>query len=439
MTPGKKARQVATEAIHAMMAQQGSLDSVLSGPDARQLSPGELALARMIASTTARHFFHLQQILQDLLERPFRAKDQIIESLLMGALAQLAFTRQAEHAVVAETVALAPLLGRPWARGVCNAVLRNFLRNKPSYLMQKQSEQAQLNHPAWLIGKLKKAYPDHYQRVVNANNQRAPMVLRANVRQQSPQAYLEKLQAAGFAAQLSWADSIVLEKPVDVSRLPGFEQAQVSVQDSSAQFAAQFLRCQPGDRVLDACAAPGGKTCHLLERYPDIELVALDNQPQRLKRVEQNLARLKLNAQVVCADAGTNGAWCTTPFDRILLDAPCSGTGVIRRHPDIRVARDPEQIKETVKLQRQILEHCWSILAPGGQLLYVTCSVLPEENTKQIQAFLQRHPEAELESLSAPNSVPVPAGLQILPGSGDVDGFYYASLVKSAPQTGESL
>lgn len=439
MTPGKKARRVATDAIHATLTQQGSLDSVLNGPDGQALSSGELALARMIASTTVRHWFHLQQILNQLLERPFRAKDQILESLLMGALAQLAFTRQADHAVVAESVAMAPELGKPWARGVCNAVLRNFLRDKSSFLMQKHTDEAQLNHPSWLIGKLKKAYPEHYQSILNANNQRAPMVLRNNVNHQTAQQYLDRLHQEGIEAELGSCDSIVLAAPIDVSRLPGFEQGHVSVQDSSAQYAAHFLDAQHTDRVLDACAAPGGKTCHLLEHTPGLELTALDNQASRMTRIQQNLDRLGLTAQLICADASIPGEWCQEHFDKILLDAPCSGTGVIRRHPDIRIARDPEQIKETVKIQRSILEHCWSILAPGGRLLYATCSVLPEENTKQIAAFLASHPEATLEPLTAEHQVEVPVGLQILPGEGNVDGFYYASLVKSAPQTGESV
>ena len=433
MKPGKIARQVALEAVHAVIAKQGSLDSVLQGPAGRDLSPGELTLARMIASVTVRHWFHLRQILDTLVTRDIKPKDRIIDTLMMTALAQLAFTRQAEHAVVAESVALGPENGRPWARGLINAVLRNFLRNKAQFLMEKHSEEAQLNHPNWLIGKLRKAYPDHYRLCIGANNLRAPMTLRVNIQKTTPADYLTQLTEQGFDARLGPLDSLILENPVPVARLPNFDLGWVSVQDLSAQYAAHFLSAEPGMRILDACAAPGGKTCHLAERFPEASITALDNSESRLERVTENLARLDLSAEVICADAAEFKA---PAFDRILLDAPCTGTGVIRRHPDIRLARDPDGIKDTVKLQREILNHCWSLLKPGGQLLYATCSVLPEENHKQIQGFLDDTPDASLETLTATGSIPVPAGLQLLPGLGEGDGFYYASLIKSASSQG---
>ena len=433
MKPGKIARQVAVEAVHAVIAKQGSLDSVLQGPAGRALSPGELTLARMIASVTVRNWFHLRQILDTLVTRDIKPKDRIIDTLMMTALAQLAFTRQAEHAVVAESVALGPENGRPWARGLINAVLRNFLRNKAQFLMEKHSEEAQLNHPNWLIGKLRKAYPDHYRLCIGANNLRAPMTLRVNIQKTTPADYLAQLTEQGFDARLGPLDCLILEQPVPVTRLPNFDRGWVSVQDLSAQYAAHFLNAGPGMRILDACAAPGGKTCHLAERYPEASITALDNSQSRLTRVTENLARLDLSAEVICADAAEFKA---PAFDRILLDAPCTGTGVIRRHPDIRLARDPNSIKDTVHLQREILSHCWSLLKPGGQLLYATCSVLPEENHKQIQGFLDDTPDASLETLAATGSIPVPAGLQLLPGLGEGDGFYYASLIKSASSQG---
>lgn len=432
MTTSKKARETATLAIHATLTGQGSLDSVLNSKAATSLSPGERTLARMIASTTVRNWYHLNQILSELLDHPFRAKDSILTSLLLGGLAQLAFTRQAEHAVVTETVALAPELGKPWGRGVCNAVLRNFLRQKSRLLMQKHSEEAQLNHPAWLIGKLKKAYPDQWREVINANNQRAPMVIRVNAQKCTASDYLARLGEMSLDAERLGDSTIELAAPVDVSRLPMFSQGWVSVQDSHAQLAARWIRTAPGMRILDACAAPGGKTCHLLEQEPELNLTALDNHPERLKRVSQNLERLGLSAELVCEDASVYQA---EPFDGILLDAPCSGTGVIRRHPDIRIARDPEQIKQSVALQARLLDHCFGLLKPGGQLLYVTCSVLPEENHKQISAFLERTPGAELDPITHEDAYDVPVGVQLLPGSGD--GFYYASLVKSAAHTGD--
>ena len=433
MKPGKIARQVALEAVHAVIAKQGSLDSVLQGSARRDLSPGELTLARMIASVTVRHWFHLRQILDTLVTRDIKPKDRIIDTLMMTALAQLAFTRQAEHAVVAESVALGPENGRPWARGLINAVLRNFLRNKAQFLMEKHSEEAQLNHPNWLIGKLRKAYPNHYRLCIGANNLRAPMTLRVNIQKTTPADYLAQLTEQGFDARLGPLDCLILEQPVPVARLPNFDRGWVSVQDLSAQYAAHFLNAEPGMRILDACAAPGGKTCHLAERYPEASITALDNSESRLERVTENLARLDLSAEVICADAA---AFKAPAFDRILLDAPCTGTGVIRRHPDIRLARDPDSIKDTVQLQREILSHCWSLLKPGGQLLYATCSVLPEENHKQIQGFLDDTPDASLETLTATGSIPVPAGLQLLPGLGEGDGFYYASLIKSASSQG---
>lgn len=429
-TKGPLARFAAFKAVQAVLDQRGSLDSELARFNDK-LSAKDQTLARLVASLTCRHYFQLKAVFDGLVPKPLKAKDQAVETLALTGLAQLAYSNQADYAVVKDTVALVQRIQRPWARGLVNAVLRSFQRDTSKWLMHRPTEAARWNHPDWLMNRLKQAYPDAFQEIMSANNQRAPMTLRVNVQKSSQVDYLSALAEQDLTGYPRGMDGIELAEPTHVAQLPGFDQGWVSVQDASAQQCVDLFDLRPGLRVLDACAAPGGKTCHLLEREPELDLIALDISADRLKRIEENLTRLQLKAQLEALDARE---W-QGQADRILLDAPCTGSGVIRRHPDIRIGRQPPDLVECVATQSQLLDHLWTQLAPGVQLLYATCSVLPEENSDQISAFLSRTPDAQDETPEIEGTIPGPEGRQRLPGP-DGDGFYYALLVKSPPSNG---
>ena len=297
-------------------------------------------------------------------------------------------------------------------------------------------------HPAWLLEQLQQDWPDDWEAIVEANNSRAPMTLRVNARRGSRAAYLEKLAAADIdaIAHPLAVDGISLEKPTDVSKLPGFVNGEVSVQDAAAQLVADVMHPEAGQRIVDACAAPGGKTGHLLERQPDIgALIALDRDPDRLDRVAENLARLELSATLKAADAARLDEWWQPelanepePFDIVLLDAPCSGTGVIRRHPDIKLLRRAKDIASLESQQARLMDALWQTLKPGGRLVYTTCSVLRAENERQVSNFIQRHDDAVSLPIAVDWGRPAGFGRQVLPGEAGMDGFYYAVLLKDA-------
>lgn len=392
------------------------------------------ALVSELAFGTCRWYPRLQAITAQLLQRPLKLKDSDIQALLLLGLQQLLNTRVPAHAAVAETTEATRALGKGWATKLVNASLRRFQREREQLLEAADAhEDARHAQPAWLLKGLQDAWPDHWQAICTALQQHPPMTLRVNARRSPTADYARQLTAAGIAAQpvSGLPEALMLDKPLDVTRLPGFEEGLVSVQDAGAQLAAHLLDAQPGQRVLDACAAPGGKTCHLLERIPDLDMTALDVDPQRLERVQQNLDRLHLQARLVAADAASPaGEWTRTPYHRILLDAPCSATGVIRRHPDIKLLRRAADIAALAARQAALLDALWPLLEHGGKLLYVTCSLMPMENEQQIEAFLQRQPEAV--------ALPLPdhwghvrgPGRQTLPGEQGMDGFFYALLEK---------
>jgi 16S rRNA (cytosine967-C5)-methyltransferase len=335
---------------------------------------------------------------------------------------------------VAETVNAVNALERPWAKGLVNAVLRRAQRERDQSAAVL-SEAAQWSHPGWLLQRLQSAWPEEWQAICAANNQAAPMTLRINRRRAARDAYQEMLAARDSVAEFTAysPDGLRLERPLPVTALPGFSDGWVSVQDEAAQLAALLLAPQPGERVLDACAAPGGKTAHLLEVQPELDgLLALDQSAERLVRCSDTLRRLGLRADCQVGDAAQPEHWWDgRPFDRILIDAPCSATGVIRRHPDIKLLRRPDDIDRLRAQQQDILEALWPLLRPGGRLLYATCSVLPEENTQQVRDFLQRHPDARERAIAAPWGRPQQAGRQILPGEAGMDGFYFACVEKA--------
>lgn len=424
------ARAAAAQVLAQVMHRR-HLDSALEAA----LAYPYASLVQELVYGTLRWFHQLAGIAALLLAKPPKPKDQDVYALLLAGLYQLRHLRVATHAAVDETVAATQALGKPWAKGLVNACLREYLRRAPEAeeFVGKHPALA-LSHPAWLLEKIRAAYPDDGERIAQANNERPPMTLRVNPRNTTRERYLEKLRAAGIEARPAFAlaTDVTLVVPMPVSALPGFAAGEVSVQDAAAQWAAVLLDAQPGERVLDACAAPGGKTGHILERTPGLtELVALDREAARVALIEQNLKRLGLEARLVTADAAEPGNWRGgQPFDRILLDAPCSATGVIRRHPDIKLRRQPEDLPKLAATQARLLAALWSLLRPGGKLLYVTCSILPEENENQIQAFLAREDSAIEAPLPVAAGRARAAGRQILPGDDRMDGFYYACLLK---------
>ncbi|HMM47859.1 MAG TPA: 16S rRNA (cytosine(967)-C(5))-methyltransferase RsmB [Thiobacillaceae bacterium] len=389
----------------------------------RQLdAPGDRGALQDVVYGSLRQFGRLDAWLTALLERPLTDPD--LGWLLRVALYQLAYTRAPAHAVVHNAVDAA---GPGWRRGLANAVLRNFQRRRTELDAIAESQPgARWSHPDWWIERVQAEYPQRWQAILGAGLLHPPFTLRVNARRGSVAAYLQRLEAHGLPAHRSGPDAITLERAVPVHELPGFAAGDVSVQDAGAQWAARLLDAQPGERVLDACAAPGGKTGHILERA-DVDLTALDVDPARLARVRENLDRLQLTATLVEGDAAApEGWWDGRPFDRILADVPCSASGVVRRNPDIKWLRRPGDIAQFSARQAAMLDALWRLLAPGGTLLYATCSIFDEENDGQVRAFLARHArDAQRDSLPDPLS-----GGQLLPDV-EHDGFFYALLRKT--------
>ncbi len=400
-----------------------------------QLPVEERALAQELTYGALRWGPRLQAIVDRLLHKPVRAKDRELLALLWVGLYQLMYTRIPEYAAVAATVAAVRTLNKPWAAGMTNAVLRGFQKNREALLVEvDRDHSAALAHPRWWLERLRSGRAEDWRDIAAANNARPPMTLRVNVRQGDREEYLAMLTAAGIEAVSvpHTRAGLMLDSPVDVMALPGFREGRVSVQDGAAQLVAPLLSPQPGERILDACAAPGGKTAQLLEMQPQLaELLAVDCVAARMARVKENLDRLGLQAKLVVEDAGeTREWWDGVPFDRILLDAPCSGSGVIRRHPDIKYLRRAQDIVQLAAEQRRLLAALWPLLKRGGMLLYVTCSVLPEEDELQVQHFLETHSDAYEEPLAVSWGRALRHGRLILPGMDGMDGFYYAILTK---------
>ena len=429
---GQNPRAIAVSVLTRVL-QEGQSLSTLLPHSFQSLPPERRALAQELCYGTLRWTPRLQAMLGLLLDKPLKSKDSDVQSLLLLGLYQLAYMDIPAHAAVSETVAVTALLKKGWAKGLVNAVLRRFQRERQALeTALEQDPVAASAHPAWLLQLLQTAWPGQWRAITEANNQRPPMTLRVNRSRTSRDEYRQALQAEGFAAVASphAPDALTLERPVNVEQLPGFARGEVSVQDSAAQLAASLIAPQPGMRILDACAAPGGKTGHLLEICSDIELIALDVEEKRLARVEENLRRLGSRATLIAADASSSDWWDGLPFDRILLDAPCSASGVIRRHPDIKLLRQAEDIPRLVALQGAILETLWPMLKPGGILVYATCSVLPQENAGQLANFLGNHDHATEWPIEAGWGRAVEVGRQILPDQDRMDGFYYACIEK---------
>ena len=433
-------RLAAAKALTAVLNGKASLNSSLP----LQLDKVEVrdrGLTQDLAFGTARWQPRLSALANKLLQKPFKAADADVEALLLVGLYQLLYTRIPAHAAIGETVGCADKLKKPWAKGLLNAVLRNAQRESEALLAELEHDPVvRTAHPRWLQKSLKAFWPQQWEAICAANNAHPPMILRVNRRHHSRNAYLQLLIEAGIEAQpcAFSQDGIVLAEACDVRNLPGFAEGWISVQDEAAQLAADLLDLAPGQRVLDACCAPGGKTCHILEVEPQLAgVVAVDLEAKRLVRVRENLERLGLSAELIAADGRDTATWWDgKPFQRILLDAPCSATGVIRRHPDIKLTRQPDDIPALAALQGELLDAMWPTLEVGGILLYATCSTLPTENTEVIEAFLARTPGARELDIAGEFGIKQPHGRQLLAQKGGHDGFYYAKLIKIAAVRG---
>ncbi|BFU60619.1 MULTISPECIES: 16S rRNA (cytosine(967)-C(5))-methyltransferase RsmB [Rodentibacter] len=436
-TPSKSTalstRAMAAQVILQVLDEGKSLSSLI--PEIQScVKAQDLPLLQEICFGVCRVLPRLEQIIKRLVDKPLKGKTRIVHCLLLVGLYQLLYMRVPPHAAVDEVVNAVKPLKVDSFRGLVNGVLRRFLREQEEILALVDKHWQTL-HPEWLVNKLKKAYPN-WRDIINANNQKPPMWLRVNSQKNSTENYRTLLTNMAISAESSASlNALRLTSPIAVQKLPQFMEGAVTVQDLNAQWAATLLEPQNGEWILDACAAPGGKTTHILELAPQAKVIALDVEAHRLKRVEENLDRLNQQAIVVCGDASQPDEWLAeigqsaVKFDRILLDAPCSATGVIRRHPDIKWLRQETDIVQLAELQKKILKALWAKLKPNGILLYATCSVLPDENLDQINTFLTEQEDAELLPLPFTDDKSA-VGFQFIPQENGGDGFYYAKLRK---------
>jgi 16S rRNA (cytosine967-C5)-methyltransferase len=421
------AAQVLSRVLHDGQSLTAALDAALQAVE----SSKDRAFIQALCYGVCRTYHRLDFILSQLLDKPL--KDQPVKALALVGLYQLKYMRVKPHAAVSETVLAARK--KPWAKALINALLRSYLREQEALEQKADNQQSSaISHPDWLIKQIEQDWPQQAPQIFQENNQQPPMALRVNLARISQDQYIHQLSEQGIEAfAVSFCRSaIILDKPVVVDLLPGFADGIVSVQDTAAQLAAGLLDVQSGQRVLDVCAAPGGKAAHILESQPQLkELVAVDIDASRMHRVSDTLQRLKLAAKLVVGDASKPEDWWDGQlFERILLDAPCSALGVIRRHPDIKLLRRAEDIQPLQALQQNILRAIWPLLAPGGIMLYATCSILKQENEQQIDAFLAEYPDAVELPINADWGFAGSHGRQIMTGEASMDGFYYARIRK---------
>jgi 16S rRNA (cytosine967-C5)-methyltransferase len=436
MPPRKgEAQRLATIVVERVLSGE-TLPSALDSVAPAQATGRRRALVQELCFGTVRHWGLLDALVRRLAAKPFA--DPVLGCLVAVAIYQLLHTRAPPFAVVDHAVNAAAMLTRPAAKGLVNALLRRFLRERDALLLAVQSDPvARWSHPRWWVERVEREFPLEWQDVLAADNTHAPLTLRVNRRRASRDECLAQFEQAGIAAVPAGDDGIIVDPPMNVRALPGFDAGAFSVQDLGAQLAAPLLAPLAGDHILDACAAPGGKATHLLE-LADIDLVALDNDGDRLARVDENLERLGLDrtrVQVVLGDAGTPQAWWDgRPFDRILADVPCTAAGVVRRHPDIKWLRREADLEGFARQQARLLDALWGCLAHGGVLLYATCSIFEAENEAQVAAFLARHGGALRETLTFPPEA-LRRGAQLLPSlpgaSHNQDGYFYALLRKA--------
>ena len=438
MSGGVNVRAQAARCITAVIGEGESLTTALE-LSRSVVAPRDVGLLYEMSFGVMRHYYQLYALARLLLSKKLKPRDKDILALILVGLYQLIYMRIPNHAALNETVSGTKSLSKQWARGLVNALLRRYLRESEDLLLKvKNKPEVVSEMPEWLAQRVKNAWPDDWPQICEESQSHPPMSLRVNRIRGDRDAYLAELKSEELSAEPieSTPAGLQLEQPVNVDKLPGFEQGKVSVQDAAAQLASELLAPAAGDRVLDACAAPGGKTAAILEyagaKGDKLDVVAWDNSEQRLQRLSDGLARLSLEADIACVDVSDASRMKgVAAFDRILLDAPCSATGVIRRHPDIKLLRRETDIVSLVKTQAKMLDVLWSILKPGGRLLYATCSILPDENVQQISSFLARQAGAREVIIEASWGMLQKHGRQILPGQQGMDGFYYALLEKA--------
>jgi len=431
------AKRLNTRAVAAKLSWQiidkgQSLDAAIANFfESNEYSPQDRGFIQELVYGVCRWYGELNDVAATLLRSPIRNKDRVIHFVLLVGLYQLRHLDTAEHAGVGETVSACKQLDKQWAKNVINGCLRNYLR-APTEVSESANQKS---HPDWIQQAIHKAWPEYSNIIFAANNQRPPMCLRVNRRQHSRDDYLAQLNAFSIeaSADTNSDDGIILASPCAVSSLPNFDRGSCSVQDTAAQISADLLDLKAGMSVLDACAAPGGKTAHILERCDNnADVQALDISERRCQQLFSTLSRLELNAEIINADASKAPTWDIPDngYDRILIDAPCSGLGVIRRHPDIKHHRRKSDIDSLDAIQAALLDNLWQQLKPGGLMLYMTCSILPRENEQQIEQFVGRTNGAMLDAISHPSALTLNHGVQTLPGVHDMDGFYYCVLRK---------
>jgi 16S rRNA (cytosine967-C5)-methyltransferase len=426
-------RALAARGLAEIALRGASLREVMQRNAPKLADPRDRALLMALLSEGARWWLRFDAAIDGLLEKSLRHKDPAVHALLVLGLVQLEILELRDYAAVAATVEAVRVLKRPQLAGLVNAVLRRWQRERETLLAQLDAKaQTRHAHPQWLANALQHDWPEQAEAVMAADNAEPPLTLRVNRQRSERQALINQLHAAGYeATPHPWLpDALMLPHSSDVTRMPGFEDGWFAVQDGAAQVAADLADLRDGLRVLDACAAPGGKACHLLERA-NIDLTALEFDASRAERIRQNLMRLRLNAKIAIGDAGAPSSWWKgQPFDRILIDAPCSATGVLRRRPDVRLHRRESDVTAMHAQQRRILSALWPLLAQGGRLVYITCSVLRAENEVIVGDLLASQADAEIVEFILPAGQAAALGWQILPGDGDLDGMYYAVLRK---------
>jgi len=429
------ARLIATQIIKQIIEEKTTLSNTLCNNKLFIQAGNDKALIQEISYGTFRWYIQLEHILNQLLEKRIKKKDSLLKYLIITGLYQLLYMRIPAHAVVSETVETCKKINMVWAKGLVNAILRRYIREADILNpLHCDDEIIKTSHPKWLIEKLKQDWPDEWKNILDADNQRPPMYLRVNQRHHDREHYLIKLKQTGIEGKTTPYSNqgILLEQPKDVDQLPGFNDGEVSVQELAAQLAVELLDLKTGHNVLDACAAPGGKSSHILESQPKLKsLTVIEKDPNRARRLSDTLKRLNLNATMKVADVNNIDIWWDREqFDRILLDAPCSATGVIRRHPDIKLLRTPEEVSNISELQMRLLTTLWQTLKPNGVLLYVTCSILKQENSELIKQFITNHHDCVLKPINAYWGIDTDYGRQILTGQDNMDGFFYARLAK---------
>jgi len=441
------ARQTSLKVLKQVFSGQ-SLSAVQSQTIDKLEDSRDRGLSNEIVNGVLRWRWRLEFIVSVLLAKPLKQKDIDVQLILLMALYELIECRTPDYAIINEAVDLVRKSGKKWAASLVNAVLRRFTREKEALLASINSDQANYSHPDWILDKIKKDWPDDWQRILQENNQRPAFWLRVNQLQNNAEQYKTRLAERELDGEISTlsAQALKLTHGVDVRTLPGFNEGAFSVQDVGAQLTAELVDVDDAHRVLDLCTAPGGKACHLLERYAAMErLVAVEIDEKRMRRVHENLQRLKLldttglksKVELIVADVcDYKDWWDGVQFDRILIDAPCSASGIIRRHPDIKTLRRESDIEQLVEIQANILSAAWQMLKPDGELLYVTCSVFKDENQNQISRFLEVNASGENDAVEVIINTdwgkPCDYGRQLLPGEHDADGFYFCKLKKSS-------